>query len=219
MEDNLREAWTNIIAADELDAHLDDLGQAKVNAEIIKDMISEYHLPDSSKILLPGCGTGQIFDYLSPRLLKNFKLTFTDINQSFLIKLSERIFHTEITNYRYCVDDLENTKLQETFNGIIIVLVLEQLEWKKAVKTLVNYQPLYIYLIIQEQSHNSETITVNVRSRKSIRLFSEMANPQLVPREELTNLLLKENYKLCKTYEKVVLNNKIMVGLVYKKGN
>lgn len=217
MEENLRNAWTQIIVADELDDHLDDLGQAKINAQIVNEMLNDYKLPRDSKILMPGCGTGQIFDYLSPDLCKNYNLTFTDINQSFLNKLSERLSLYCVLRYRCLLDDIEETNIFETFDGIIPVLVLEQLEWEKAIDTLVNYNPQFLYLIIQEQSCNTQTITVNVKSRDSIRKFSEMANPQLVPRNELIKRLGLKNYKLCSIYERDVPNNKQMVGLVFSK--
>jgi len=217
LEENLRKAWTDVIIADELDAHLEDLGQAKVNAEIVEEMISDYQLPKNSKIIMPGCGTGQIFDYLSPEVLCCNQLTFTDINQSFLDKLSKRILDSRITNFQCHIDDLENTGLYENFDGVILVLVLEQLEWKRAVKTLVEYNPKYIYLIIQEQSQSTKTITVNVRSRDSIRRFSEMANPKLVPRKDLIEFLSNMDYGLCKIYEKQVPNSKVMVGVVFEK--
>lgn len=217
MEENLRKAWTDIIVADELDEHLEDLGQAKVNAEIVDEMISDFQLPNGSKILMPGCGTGQIFDYLSTEIFCSHKLFFSDINQSFLDKLSERLSNSQIRDFRCYIDDIESTKISEDFDGVIPVLVLEQLEWEKAAKTLINYHPQYIYLIIQEQNQSTDTITVNVRSRESIRRFSEMANPKLVPRNDLIQYFLHNNYWFRKAYEKVVPNKKVMVGLVFEK--
>ena len=73
----------------------------------------------------------------------------------------------------------------------------------------------YIYLVIQEQCIKAETITVNVRSQESIKRFSEMADPQLVPRNKLIDILANDNYILGKVYEKDVPNNKKMVGLVF----
>lgn len=214
---DLRKAWTDVVKVDELDAHLDDLGQAKANAEIVEKMISDFQLQNGSKILMPGCGTGQIFDYIPHEALCSHKLVFTDINQSFLDSLSERLANTEIADFRCYIDDLENTGLSERFDGIIPVLVLEQLEWEKAIKTIVEFNPKYIYLIIQEQNEGTETITVNVTSRDSIKRFSEMAQPKLVPREGLTGHLSRKNYKLNKVYEKQVPNNKVMVGLVFER--
>lgn len=185
MDENLRKAWTDVVIADELDAHLDDLGQAKVNAGIVYKMISDFPLPEKSRILMPGCGTGQIFDYLSPGILSYYTWSFTDINQSFINKLSERLCGFKLKDFSCYIDDIESTLLSEEFDGVIPVLVLEQLDWKKGIKTITEYNPRYIYLIIQEQSQNAETITVNVQSRDSIRRLSEMANPQLVPREQL----------------------------------
>lgn len=196
---------------------MDDLGQAEVNAEIVGKMVEDFLLPKGSKILMPGCGTGQIFDYLSPNLFKEYEMVFTDINLEFLEKLSGRLSDTPIGHFRCHVDDLESTHLDEEFDGIIPVLVLEQLDWNKALKTLIEYKPQYIYLIIQEQWDGVETITVNVKSRESILKFSEMANPQLVPRDRLIKCLSESHYHLSKTYEREVPNSKRMVGLVFRR--
>ena len=92
---------------------------------------------------------------------------------------------------------------------------MEQIEWIKGVKTITENKPKYIYLIIQEQNEDTDTITINVKSRDSIRRFSEMVNPKLVPRNELVESLNKNNYILEKIYEQQVPNNKTMVGLVF----
>ncbi len=54
--------WTNIITADDLDTHLIDIGQAKVNASIVAQMLTDFPLNNNATLLIPGCGTGQIFD-------------------------------------------------------------------------------------------------------------------------------------------------------------
>lgn len=217
MAGNLRTAWTHVVKADELDIHLDAIGQAEVNAEIVEKMISDFPLPKGSKLLMPGCGTGQIFNYISHKVLSCHKLVFTDINRTFLDALSERLSGTEIWNFSCHIDDLEGSVLSERFDGIIPVLVLEQLEWEKAIQTMVGFMPTFIYLIIQEQSSAAETIRVHQKLPDSMKRFSEMAEPRLVPRDDLIGHLSAENYRLNKVYEQQVPNNKVMAGLVFEK--
>ncbi|MBT3879056.1 MAG: class I SAM-dependent methyltransferase [Candidatus Scalindua sp.] len=219
MEENLRIAWTEVIVADELDAHLEELGQAKINALLVKQMFDDFTLPDNLKILIPGCGTGQIFDYLSPKEFCKYQLTFSDINQSFLDKLKKRLNDNGCRNFRCIIDDVENTILTDQFDVIVLILVLEQVDWEKGINTIINFNPQYIYLIIQEQGLDIETITVNVKSRDSIRRFSEMADPQLVPKDLIYSYLSKNNYKLVRTYERPVLNQKVMVGLAFQRNH
>jgi len=215
MDEKLRNAWTNVIIADELDSHLENLGQAEVNAKIVEQMITDYPLPHNLKILMPGCGTGQIFDYLPTDILSKYEFTFTDINMSFLEKLRNRLENLGISNFKCLIDDLEETTVKEKFDGIIPVLLLEQLDWKKACSAIISYDPQFIYLVIQEQSNKSNTITVNLKSGNSIIEFSKMALPTLVDRNELTNLLSENQYNLSNVYEVDVPNQKVMVGLVF----
>lgn len=216
MDKNLKRAWTKIIKADELDGHLEELGQAKVNAELCKQMLDDVSLPTNSKHLVHGCGTGQIFDFISTETFTKYKTVFADINTEYLKKLEERLIKKNITSYKTAYDDAENTSFKEKFSGILSVLLLEQIDWKKGIDNKVKLKPEVIYLIIQEQSKNVSTVTINVKSRESIRQFAQMAKPLLVPKVELKEYLKEQGYYQVKEYKIEVPNSKTMTGLIFK---
>jgi hypothetical protein len=61
-----REAWLNLIDPHELDMHMLAVGQAETNAEIVREMFSAVPPGRESSILVHGCGTCQMFDYVGP---------------------------------------------------------------------------------------------------------------------------------------------------------
>lgn len=217
MDENLRKAWTEIIDGKELDGHLNDLGQAEVNAHLSKRMLEKVAIPKNGKLLVHGCGTGQILDFIPLQTFSKYNTTFADINREYLKMLNNRLKAKNCSNIKSIIDDAENSSLNEDFHGILSVLLLEQIDWKKGIDNKIKLNPENIYLIIQEQNSSVNTITVSLKSRKSIKKFSEMAKPVLVPRGELTDYLESFGYKLVDTEEVDVPNSKKMVGLIYRR--
>lgn len=216
MDENLRKAWTEVIIADELDEHLKELGQAKVNAELCKTMLEDVELCYNAKLLVQGCGTGQIFDFIPAEIFTIYRTVFADINTTYLKNLEDRLISKNITSIKVTYDDAENTSFTQNFNGILSVLLLEQIDWKKGIDNKIKLNPEVIYLIIQEQSFNSSTVTINVKSRPSILKFAEMATPKIVPKNELEVYLKEYSYFKIKEYTIDVPNNKTMTGLIFK---
>ena len=48
-------------------------------------------------------------------------------------------------------DDLTSTQLAERFDAVVTVLVLEHIDWKVGVDTILGYGPHYLHFITQQQ--------------------------------------------------------------------
>src|SRR5258706_3465707 len=134
MHPALRQAWMGVIQADDYDRHMAAVGQAEANAELIRKMIREAKLPAGAGLLIAGAGTGQMFDYITPQSLGDVSLTFTDIREAFLGRLIARLGRLNFARFRVVVDDVERTHLGHSFAAIALVLVLEHVEWQKALE-------------------------------------------------------------------------------------
>jgi S-adenosylmethionine:diacylglycerol 3-amino-3-carboxypropyl transferase len=67
------------------------IGQAQAAAELTRYLIEAAKLDTGSRIVLAGAGTGQMFDLLDPALFRPYRLTVTDLNPRFLVRLRERL--------------------------------------------------------------------------------------------------------------------------------
>ncbi len=213
-----RKGWTEIISPQELDNHMANIGQAEANAGIVKQMFKDHPLESGSKLVVPGCGTCQLFDYIIPSDLGKIELFFTDINPSYLSKVKERLAKFPGTKYHTIIDDIEKTRLKGKYEGALIILVLQHVEWKKALDSICNLRASKLYVIEQEQDPTQHTVTKSRQLSDSIRKYAEIANPQLIPRKELVEYVGRKKYVIVGKYEKEVPDNKIMYGFVFERG-
>jgi len=210
-----RRIWKKVIPANYLDKHMLAIGQAETNAKIIEKFLKDFPLKSKAKILVPGCGTGQLFDYINRDIFENIHLTFTDINKEYLEKLKIRLRKFQKIKYDIWEDDIENTKIKQNFDICIIILLLEHVNWKKAIANIFNFNPKSIFFIIQKQNKNKQIITKYKNIPQSIIEFSKTVKTQVVSEIELSSYLLKEGFNLIKRYEQKVINNKSMVGMFF----
>jgi len=213
---NERKGWMKIITSEDYDKHMAATGEAAANSKIIKKMFKDYPLR-GKRLLIPGCGTGQMFDYISPKDLgSSIELALTDINPTFLEKTRERIEKFTGTNYKIIQDDIESTKLNGKYDGILIVLVLHNVSWEKSLKSLAGLNPKQLYIIEMEQDLSLRLIGER-KIPETIKKYGEYVKIKLIPREELIRYIHGMGFKLKKLYETKVLDNKTMVGFVFEK--
>lgn len=217
MDPGERKGWTEVITAEDFDYHMATIGQAETNSKIIREMFSEFPLPNNSKLLVAGCGTCQMFDYLEPKKIGTYQFIFSDINQSFFEVAKKRMKNFPEAEYKFVIDDIESTKINEKIDGVIAVLLLEHIDWKKGIDSFVKLKPNRIYLIIQVQDDKKSFVTKGMKLRPSIEEFSKIANPQPVKEQELSNYLKNKSYKLIKKIKRPVQDDKAMVGLVFEQ--
>jgi hypothetical protein len=217
MDSNERKGWLEVITPEELDKHMANIGQAHVNAGLVKQMFQEYPLR-GTRLLIPGCGTGQMFDYIVPADLgPQTQLTLTDINTNFLVQTERRLRKFPAPKYRLEVDNVEETKLRGKYDGVLAILVFHHVDWKKSLDSLLTLHPEQFYIIEQEQDTSKPAVTRERDLPASIRSYSDFANPSLIPRNELIGRMKHLGYNLRKVYEKQVPDNKTMVGFVFER--
>jgi hypothetical protein len=216
MDPNEFSGWTEIVTANDIDQHMASIGQAEVNAHLVAQMLQAFPLKKGSSLLIPAAGTGQMFDYVEPAQIGDYHFTFTDLNLKFLEKLEARLTGRHL-EYIATVDDIEATKLSGNYEGILSVLLLQHIDWKKGIDSMLGFSPRRMYLVIQEQTRTGHAISKERVLAPSIEKFAQIANPCLVPRKELTDYLGQRNYQLLRTYEREVPDNKSMVGLVFER--
>ena len=217
MDAGEKKGWMEIINADDLDSHMASIGQAQANGEIVKQMFEEYPLKPNSKLLVAGCGTGQLFDYIEPHDFgSGIELVLTDINPSFLEKAKERLQRFAGVNCQIKIDDVEETGLKGTYDGVLIILVLQHVEWEKALESLLSLNPKRLYIIEQEQDITQHAVTKSRQLSEAWRRYAEVANPKLIKRQELTAFLQKEGYQVSEQYGRAVQDNKTMYGFVFR---
>ena len=222
MDRYLREAWTRIVLADDLDAHMAAVGQAQANAALVETMMTTGTAPERTTVLFAGAGTGQMFDYVTGSFLASFltsyRVTFTDINAAFLDRLRGRLAGSSLI-YETVVDDLERSKLSGPFGMAVVVLVLEHVEWQKALRSLVALQPEIVHLVVQRNPPDLGTaITPGRTLPPSIARASEKAHPVLVDPEAIRSFLEGEGYALLRRFEQPVPDAKTMIGLTFSAG-
>jgi len=215
MNPALRQAWSAVIQADDYDRHMAAVGQAEANAGLIRQMVRGARLPAGANVLLPGAGTGQMFDYITPESLGNLSLTFTDIREAFLGRLIARLGRLKYTRYRAVVDDVERTHLGRGFDAVALVLVLEHVEWRKALDQMTALDPAWLLIIIQEDPVARHGAAPPRLPAGSLAILSEAARPVLVPRDILISWLDERGYALKSRSRRQVLDGKIMHGLVF----
>jgi hypothetical protein len=202
----LRRAWTDEISAQDYDAHMARVGQAQANAELVRSVVEKWP-PRGPRLLFAGAGTGQMFDYTDPVFLESCDVLFTDIRASFLDRLKERLPGPEVH-----VDDLEDTQLEGPFGGVVVVLVLEQIDWRKGVASLTRLRAERCYIVIQEDSPTP----VATRLEGTMAALRD-AHSSLVPEHELVEAMSRERCFLIGRESRDVMDGKKMIALVFDR--
>jgi|CXWL01.1.fsa_nt_gi hypothetical protein len=215
MSINLKKAWTEIVTANDLDRHLLEAGQAEVNARLVCRSLKIFALPVDAKILMLGAGTGQILDYADKNLLSQYILTLTDINEDFLLQIRRRL--AGIPSLRATVqrDDIEESRLTGSFDGIVAALLLEHIDWRRGIPAMIKLHPARIYLIVQRNEKESALVSRKRPLAPSIEEFAKKASPSLVSIEELNSFMGDIGYRLLEEYSESVPDGKAMVSLVF----
>jgi 2-polyprenyl-3-methyl-5-hydroxy-6-metoxy-1,4-benzoquinol methylase len=140
---SLKHVWPSIDAED-YRQHMINTGQASVNAAFTERWLQEIPATD---VLFAGAGPGQMLSFLAPQTLaRHSSVTFTDVHPGFLEQLELKLS----AGQKALLDDIENTKLSGPFKAVIVVLVLEHVEWRLALASFQRWQAERILIVIQE---------------------------------------------------------------------
>jgi len=194
------------------------VGQAQANAQLVADWLCYKPPKLKASILFAGAGTGQMFDFLPPEILAPYRVTFTDINPSYLKILESRLKdERDRLRFRVVVDDVERSKLSADFALVIVVLVLEHVDWRLAVASLCRLSTGNVFVVIQENPTNShEGVSDSQPLLRTMKIFRETP-PRLLNRRGLIQEFNRQKLALVYSQEKKVLDGKKMVGLGFRK--
>jgi hypothetical protein len=211
MPDSLRDAWTRVVAAADYEQFMASIGQAQANAAHLADFLETMaEFPDGG-VVIAGAGTGQFLDYIPAAAVDLRRLVFSDISPAFLKLLRAR------APGAVCVaDDLEHSSLSGEFAAAAAVLVLEHIDWRRGVASLISLDPRFLFFVIQKNpAHMTEAVTPGRTPPGSMRIFKEV-HPRLMVQAELTDFLLAAGYTLVEQTPREVADGKVMMGLLYE---
>jgi 2-polyprenyl-3-methyl-5-hydroxy-6-metoxy-1,4-benzoquinol methylase len=132
----LYRAWKNIVIPDELDDHMHVVGQAAANAALLESMLYAAQMQPNSRILIGGAGTAQFLDYVPSAVLANHDIIVSDINIQFLEVARRRFARAGLSRVQFVVDDLESTQISGPLDVVLLVLVLEHIDWRIGLKNI-----------------------------------------------------------------------------------
>lgn len=215
MDSNLRLAWTQIVTGEDYEQHMAAVGQAQASAALTAELIQAAKLPDGSRILIAGAGTGQVFDFLDASVFRPFRLRGTDLNPAFLARLRERLLRNDL-NALLIADDLEHTALVESPELLLAVLLLEHIDWHKGVEAIAAIRPASCGIIIQENPPGMTTaVTPGRQIPASMAAAVKIAHPKLVSQPELQHAFAIQNYSCALSRSKEVADGKRLIAMLF----
>jgi hypothetical protein len=212
-----REAWLNIVKPAELDMHMASIGQAETNAAMVKEMFSRFPLGENARLLIHGCGSCQMFDYLSIPDIGNIELTFADFSPAMLEVGRKRLTRLPDARYNILVDDIERSTLEGCYDAVLLVLVLLHVNWRRSLENMIHLSPSRLYIIEQEQTPGVSPVTMKGKLLPSIERYSEVADMNLVPQQDLIGFTGMRGYSQSWVLSRPVPGDKTMVGFVFQR--
>ena len=205
----LRDAWTRVVSPDDYDRHMAAVGQAEANAHLLADLLAFDPPAAGSRVLIAGAGTGQMFDYVPASVFAPYAVTCTDINAEFLDRLQSRFACATV------VDDVEDTQLAPGFALIALVLVLEHVDWRKALTSLSHLDASHLFIVTQRNP--AEPVSVVREHPETMRVFFEDVHPGWLDTTELAAHLETLGYQRTREELRPVPDGKTMVGSLFRR--
>lgn len=213
---NLRQTWQSVAPLD-YEAHMARIGQAEANAALVAGWLRSH--PEAQRIIFAGAGTGQMFDYHGTQQLLNRNVTFTDINQSFLAALKQRLQGELAFHWTVVYDDLLASTLGNSFDAAVVVLVLEHVDWQKALAAFAPWGCQDVLIIIQENpAQISTAVSPGAPLGATMQPFRDLTPPHLIPLPELRQAMQQQGYGLQGVQTSFVLDGKMMHACYFHQG-
>ena len=200
-----RDLWAGHITADDYERHMAATGQPQANADLLAELFREVPPAPGARILFAGAGTGQYFDYFPPAALEPYRAIFTDLNPLFLDRLAAR------TACQTLVDDIEASRVEGPFDLAIVILVLEHVDWRRAVAELCRIAARVLAIIQENPAGLTE------RPLPGTLAALRDLPTQLVDRGELIAEFGGRGVELARTSCRAVRDGKKMVGLDFRR--
>ena len=216
--DHEREAWLHVITPEDIDVLMAGNGQAEANAAHVRALLLAHPLGPNARLLVHGCGTCQVLDYLKPADFHGATITFADLSEPMLAFAKRRAASRHGLHYRFVIDDIEDTALTGTYEAVLLSMVLLHVDWNKALRNVVGLRPDCVYVI--EQERNAGTPATGAVGRTlplSIQRYAGTVAVKLVPRKGLIDSMKALGYGLVHLRETGVPDGKKMVGMVFAR--
>jgi hypothetical protein len=214
MDASLRVAWTQIVTGEDYDEHMAAVGQAQAAAALTAEMIRDAGLRAGSRLVIAGAGTGQMFEFLNPALFRPFELACTDLNPTFLARLRERLVRRDVSALIFA-DDIEQTALVEGPDFLLAALLLEHINWHKGVEVIAALRPAACGIIIQENPAGMTSAVTPGRRIPASLAALQIAQPKLVPYDELLSAFETRGYRCARTYAREVADGKRLISTLW----
>ena len=181
-------------------------------------MLSANRHDKQTNLLIVGGGTAQFLDYVPVATLDRYDITFTDINPDFLERARERFLRAGRQNVHFTIDDIEVTQLKDQFDLVVVVLVLEHIDWQRGLQNIHTLAPNLLHIVIQQNPVGVvDAIAPQRALNKSMQALAETARPVLAPSDRLIDFLTQLGYRLQARDERPVPDSKRMVGLSFDR--
>ena len=192
--------WRAGITAEDYERHMAGTGQPRANADLLAELFRERPPARGAAVLFAGAGTGQIFDDFPVEMLEPYRVTCTDINADFLRRLAARL------PCATAVDDIECPTLTGPFELAIVILVLEHVDWRRAVGGLCGIARR-VFVVIQR---NPEGL-----APRALGGTMSLVNSRLLRADELIGEFEARGVQLVRTSKRDVRDGKSMVGMEF----
>jgi hypothetical protein len=204
MPESLRDAWAGHITPEDYERHMAATGQPEANADLLAELFRTAPPAPGSRLLVAGAGARHYFDYGAPASLAPYACVCTDINPLFLARLAAR-FPCEAM-----VDNIEAPSVAGPFDLAIVILVLEHVDWRRAVSALCGLAAR-VFTVTQE---NPVGLPAH-RLPGTLGILSDFPY-RLVDRGELTAHFASLGFGVTRTSIREVADGKRMVGLDFR---
>ena len=194
--------WRAEITAEDYERHMAGTGQPQANADLLAELFREHPPARGAAVLFAGAGTGQIFDDFPVEMLAPYHVTCTDINADFLRRLAARF------RCATAVDDIERPTLTGPFELAIVILVLEHVDWRRAVEGLCGIAR-HVFVVIQR---NPEGL-----APRALGGTMSLVTSRLLRVDELIAEFETQRLQLVRTSKREVRDENSMVGMEFAR--
>jgi hypothetical protein len=215
MDSGLRRAWTQIVTAEDYEEHMAAIGQAQAAAALTQYIIQSAEPPVGGRVVIVGAGTGQMLDFLDPSIFHPFRITCTDLNLGFLVRLQERLARQGLSA-TVLEDDIECTALDPGPDLLLATLLLEHIDWRRGVEVIAGLRPATCGIVIQENPPGmTASVTPSRRVPPSITKALATAHATLVPYDELLAAFAPRGYVCKGNCAREVADGKRLIAVLF----
>jgi hypothetical protein len=215
----LREIWERDIRPGDYEAHMAAIGQAEANASLVAELFEKYAPADGARILFAGAGTGPLFDLFPASALIPFNVAFSDINSEFLERLAGRLAGVSKLKYECIADDIEDSQLAFFPELVIAVLVLEHVDWRKAIATMCRLATKRVFVVVQENPIGAASpLTHKLPPGNSLSVLSEV-KPHIVPVSQAAMEFGAHGFAIGRTSVRELADSKRMLGIEFYRAS